>query len=168
VESNPYGEATELMATSIIRKLSAAGFWISAAALPICFIMIFINPLVLMQNRLFFEQLSSGALYGTSFAAALMGCIFFRKRFFDPIFGTISVAICFANVGFLVESAYFSYLVATEQDSGFTDMSLFLATAMLLFVPAIIGSWLVAKLRAELVSDIANGVYSRFLTALDR
>lgn len=120
-----------------------------------------------MRDTPVLERLSHGATYAVTSVAALLDCIFFRRRFYDPLFGTISVSISFATIGFLIESAVFSYLDTGKNDIYYVDMGLYIASALLLVFPASVGAWLVAKLRAELTADIAQGVYARFASTLE-
>eukprot|EP01122_Echinamoeba_exundans_P003891 TRINITY_DN1393_c0_g1_i1.p1 TRINITY_DN1393_c0_g1~~TRINITY_DN1393_c0_g1_i1.p1 ORF type:complete len:800 (-),score=71.29 TRINITY_DN1393_c0_g1_i1:206-2605(-) len=167
VDSNPYGAVTDLLATPHIRKLSLAGFLTSLAALIMAFILTFVMPLIIFRHIQILERFSNAATYAVCATAGLLGCIFFRRRFYDPLFGTISVAISFATIGFLLESAAFSYLDTKAAEEYYLSMGLNIACAVILVVPASIGAWLVAKLRAELTTDIAQGVYSRFASALE-
>lgn len=158
-----------MMETTLMRRLARVGFWVCLGSFVMSLVLAPIMPLILLRAATFAEKFSCGSQFGAAALAAAFGVFFFKKRAYDPLIGTIFVAICIASMELLTESIIFNSVGGYPgDDSTGLEIGLFAGGVVLLLVPALIGVFLVVKLRSELATGIAETVYTRYTDALER
>lgn len=174
LSGSPLGEVNDLLQSQQLRRVSTAGF-ASCVFLTAVYIALIPTSLYALLPVPAFSDVSHDRLLAISLCAHFAACtivtvfgsFYFRRRPYDPTYGTVFFASSLATVAMLIEVVVYTSI---EKYSSLRHYAPALATMIIatlaMCAPSGMTAWNLIRLRRTLASDVARNVYAKLQNQL--
>jgi hypothetical protein len=172
--SNPLGDIQDLLQSQQLRRVATAGVLVCLVlallyliGIPIALFVLLPAPKYLAFSTDELLGISLAAHFAACAIASLFGAFFFRRRPYDPTYGTAFLAVSLATIAMMLEVVVFTGYDNRRVISKYApDIVIMLFAVMGMMIPAGLTGWILFRLRKTLASDMARNAYQKFENAL--